>query len=56
LSRIEPRRELHRCYEGDEKALIYADTSFLVAVKVRRDNFHVVAADYYSDNQEAPWL
>ncbi|MDB6037074.1 MAG: hypothetical protein JWM99_915 [Verrucomicrobiales bacterium] len=36
--------------------MIYADTSFLVAVKVRRDNFHVVAADYSSDNQEAPWL
>jgi len=36
--------------------LIYADTSFLVAVKVRRDNFHELAVNYYSLNQDEPWL
>lgn len=35
---------------------IYADTSFLVAVKVRRDNFHKPALDYYEDSQDEFWL
>src|SRR5260370_41987609 len=36
--------------------MIYADTSFLVAARVRRDNFHKSALDYYETQQEEVWL
>lgn len=34
----------------------YADTSFLVALKVRRDNFHGAAIDFYEPRQDEVWL
>ena len=36
--------------------MIYADTSFLVAARVRRDNFHRAALDYYDEQQDQVWL
>jgi predicted nucleic acid-binding protein len=36
--------------------MIYADTSFLIAVRVRRDNFHQSAIEYYEAEQEKVWL
>jgi predicted nucleic acid-binding protein len=36
--------------------MIYADTSFLVAAHVRRDNFHKAAIEYYEREQEQIWL
>lgn len=36
--------------------MIYADTSFLVAARVRRDNFHKPAVDYYAAQQDEVWL
>jgi predicted nucleic acid-binding protein len=36
--------------------VIYADTSFLVAFRVRRDMLHEVALSYYEARQEQPWL
>jgi len=36
--------------------MIYADTSFLVAARVRRDNFHRAALDYYEAQQDEVWL
>lgn len=36
--------------------MIYADTSFLLAARLRRDNFHKVALDYYEAQQDEVWL
>jgi predicted nucleic acid-binding protein len=36
--------------------MIYADSSFLVALKVRRDTFHQEAMDFYEVRQEEIWL
>ena len=36
--------------------MIYADASFLVAVRVRRDNFHKLALDFYEAQQDQVWL
>lgn len=36
--------------------MIYADSSFLVALKVRRDNFHTQALAFYARRQEEIWL
>jgi predicted nucleic acid-binding protein len=36
--------------------MIYADSSFLVALKVRRDTFHEVAVDFFLREQERIWL
>jgi predicted nucleic acid-binding protein len=36
--------------------MIYADTSFLVAMRVRRDTQHQAALDFYEGNQEQAWL
>lgn len=36
--------------------MIYADTSFLVAARVRRDTHHKPALDYYEAQQDEVWL
>ena len=36
--------------------MIYADTSFLLAMWVPSDNFHEAALGYYEANQEGVWL
>ena len=36
--------------------MIYADSSFLVALKVRRDTFHKEALDFYEPQQDETWL
>ena len=36
--------------------MIYADSSFLVALKVRRDTFHEEAMSFYELRQEDTWL
>jgi predicted nucleic acid-binding protein len=36
--------------------MIYADTSFLVAARVRRDTFHQPALDFYEAQQEEVWF
>lgn len=36
--------------------MIYADSSFLVALKVRLDTFHERALTYYEKHQEEVWL
>jgi hypothetical protein len=36
--------------------VIYADTSFLLAARVRRDTFHNVALDLYETQQDEVWL
>ena len=36
--------------------MIYADTSFLVAMRVRRDTQHRAALDFYEANQDDTWL
>ena len=36
--------------------MIYPDTSFLVAARVRRDTFHKTALDYYEAQQDEVWL
>ena len=36
--------------------MIYADTSFLLASRLRRDTFHKVALDYYEAMQDEVWL
>ena len=36
--------------------MIYADTSFLLAVRVRRDTFHRAALHYYEAKQDEVWL
>jgi predicted nucleic acid-binding protein len=36
--------------------MIYADTSFLVAARVRRDTRHASALDFYEANQDEEWL
>jgi predicted nucleic acid-binding protein len=36
--------------------MIYADSSFLVALRIRRDMFHGAALDYYEAEQEQVWL
>jgi predicted nucleic acid-binding protein len=36
--------------------MIYADTSFFVAAKVRRDTNHKAALDYYEVHQDLDWL
>ncbi len=36
--------------------MIYADTSFLLAMRVPLDNFHDEALRYYEANQESVWL
>jgi predicted nucleic acid-binding protein len=36
--------------------MIYADSSFLVAVRVRRDTFYKVALDFYEAAQDEVWL
>jgi hypothetical protein len=36
--------------------MIYADTSFLLAMRVPFDNFHEAALAYYETNQESVWL
>ncbi len=36
--------------------MIYADSSFLVALRVRRDTFHREASLFYEANQEEAWL
>ncbi|HWW02049.1 MAG TPA: type II toxin-antitoxin system VapC family toxin [Candidatus Acidoferrum sp.] len=36
--------------------MIYADTSFLLATRVRRDTFHRSALDFYEEHQEEIWL
>jgi predicted nucleic acid-binding protein len=37
-------------------SMIYADSSFLIALKVRFDTFHEPALDFYEREQEAIWL
>jgi predicted nucleic acid-binding protein len=36
--------------------MIYADSSFLVALKVRRDTFHEEAMSFYERRQDDTWL
>lgn len=36
--------------------MIYADSSFLVALKVRRDTFHEEAISFYERRQDVTWL
>jgi predicted nucleic acid-binding protein len=36
--------------------MIYADTSFLVASRVRRDTNHPVALDFFERHQDEDWL
>jgi predicted nucleic acid-binding protein len=36
--------------------MIYADTSFLLALRVRRDNFHQKALDFCEARQDEDWL
>jgi predicted nucleic acid-binding protein len=36
--------------------MIYADTSFLVAARVRRDTFYKPALNYYEAQQDEVWL
>jgi predicted nucleic acid-binding protein len=36
--------------------MIYADSSFLVALRVQRDNFHEAALTYYEKEQDEVWL
>ncbi len=36
--------------------MIYADSSFLVALKVRRDTFHEEAMSFYEHRQDEIWL
>ncbi len=36
--------------------MIYADSSYLVAARVRRDTFHKVALDFYEAGQDEVWL
>lgn len=36
--------------------MIYADTSFLVAMRVRRDTYHKRALDLYEAHQDEVWL
>jgi predicted nucleic acid-binding protein len=36
--------------------MIYADTSFLLAMRVPSDNFHEAALAFYEANQENVWL
>lgn len=36
--------------------MIYPDTSFLVAARVRRDTFHQQALSYYEAEQDRGWL
>jgi predicted nucleic acid-binding protein len=36
--------------------VIYADTSFLVATRVRRDTHHSAALDFYEIHQDETWL
>jgi|SRR3954466_61422 predicted nucleic acid-binding protein len=36
--------------------MIYADSSFLVALKIRHDTFHKEAQGYYESRQEEIWL
>lgn len=36
--------------------MIYADTSFLVATRIRRDTFHEAAMDFYARRQDEVWL
>jgi len=36
--------------------MIYADSSFLVALKVRRHTFHNEALVFYESRQDEPWL
>jgi predicted nucleic acid-binding protein len=36
--------------------MIYADSSFLVALKVRRDTFHLKALTFYQPRQDQVWL
>lgn len=36
--------------------MIYADSSFMVALRVRRDTFHLAAQDFYEARQEELWL
>jgi predicted nucleic acid-binding protein len=36
--------------------ILYADSSFLVALKVRRDTFHQEALDFYLARQDETWL
>jgi predicted nucleic acid-binding protein len=36
--------------------MIYADSSFFVALRVRRDTFNGPALDYYETRQEEVWL
>ena len=36
--------------------MIYPDTSFLVALKIRRDTFHLAALDFFEARQGEVWL
>ena len=36
--------------------MIYADTSFLLAARVRRDTFHGAALGFYQKHQDETWL
>jgi len=36
--------------------VIYADTSVLLAVRIRRDTFYCAALSYYEANQDEVWL
>lgn len=36
--------------------MIYPDSSFLLAVRIPRDTFHVQALDYYERHQDEIWL
>ena len=42
--------------QGFEVQVIYADTSFLLAMRVPSDNFQDVALVYYETTQESVWL
>ena len=36
--------------------MIYADTSFLLAARIRRDTFHAVALGFFEKHQDDVWL
>jgi predicted nucleic acid-binding protein len=36
--------------------MIYPDTSFMVALRIRRDTFHEAALDFYEPRQSEVWL
>jgi predicted nucleic acid-binding protein len=56
LSGEQTQSQFYGGFEGAENAMIYADGSFLVAARVRRDNFHKPGLDFYEARQDQVWL